>query len=123
MTISFNDIVAFVKRAMKENLDVTSCITSDMISVRSNDEKTVVIDRIGRIFDFSDNDDKLYVNIGNNSFDIMITEKEMLQYRLLIKDVEEYSTSKAIYEFNNFFDRDCFKYKDINSLDDEEEED
>lgn len=121
--ISFNDIVAFVKKAMKENLDVTSCMMSDMISVRSNDEKTVVIDSIRGTFGFSDNDNKLYVNIGNNSFNITVTEKEMLQYRLLIKDVEEYSTNKAIYEFNNFFDQDCFKYKDINSLDDEEEED
>jgi len=123
MTISFNDIVAFVKRAMKENLDVTTCLFSNSIDITNKDDKVVSINVSNKIWGDESQGKVINVTINGKTFFFDITEREHLEFELLKKDVEEYSTGKAIYEFSNFFDRDCFKYKDINSLDDEEEED
>lgn len=119
MTISFKDIVAFIKRAMKENLNVTTCPFSNSIDVTNKNDKVVSIDVRNKVWSDESQGKTINVIINGKTFFFDITERERLEFELLKKDAEEYSVGKAIYEFSNFFGG---HHIDIDSLDDEEED-
>lgn len=117
--ISFKDIVAFIKKAMKQNLNVTTCPFSNSIDVTNKDDKVVSIDVRNKVWSDENQGKLINIFINGKTFFFDITEREHLEFELLTKDVEEYSTGKAIYEFSNFLGE---HHIDIDSLDDEEED-
>lgn len=130
--VTMNDVIAFIEKAMKENLDiVTSNVEySDFGNVernKFNTDYTVCVWYSDRKYI------KIIVNSKNNRFTIQLlkelsdivsietTEIDVALFKVEFLKVQEYSKNKVIEYFNNFFDTDEAKPTTINDLDNEDD--
>lgn len=109
--VMMNDVIAFVRKAMENKFYVSTYfeglhISSEnkVIDISVRRDKTVLIDTNSGRFFIKD-----------------LTEKELLQYSLLIEDVKSYVEQRGLEDFANFFKDEDKKVKDINDLDNEDE--
>lgn len=124
--ISMNDIIAFVEKAMKENLNIQTIIRdwdnikSYTIRVYGSNEGVFIIECL----DSSIDKEKNYVQISKGVLDwvdIEASEMDIALFKVEVLKAQEYSRNKVIEAFNNFFKDEESKLKDINDLDDKED--
>lgn len=110
--ITMNDVIAFVKKAIQNDLKVDIFINNISIS-DANTGNEVSIDLNG---------DELNIETKSGFFTIEnLSNKEILQYTVLCEDVRSYQENKGIREFKLFFKEDESKPSDINDLDDNDD--
>lgn len=110
--VTMNDIIAFVEKAMKQNLYVHNYFEGTF--VEKNNNKITISKSI--------NDKDILITTNSGRFHVKnLTEKEILQYNLLRENVKLYMEDRGIEEFENFFKDEENKVKDINDLDNEDE--
>lgn len=124
--IKFENIIAFINKAMdtdcKISIYLSESINNDLYIYREISKDEVKIKTIS----WNEKDSKLYINLTGgmvtNDSDYVIeisNKKDILKWKTLIEDVIEYSHCKLELEFNNFFNKEDNRPKDINDLDDE----
>lgn len=123
--VTMNDIIAFIEKAMKENLNIETRIRESesynqyIVYIYLNKERYITIEV------FSDNKyNKRYVELRVTALDpltIEISEMEVALFKVEALKVQEYSKNKVIEYFNNFFDTDEAKPTTINDLDNEDD--
>lgn len=113
MEITMNDIIAFVRKAMENKLYVSTYYEGLHISTEGKDINISV----------DINKTTLRIDTDSGRFFIKnLTEKELLQYNLLIEDGKSYMEQRGLEDFANFFkEENNNKVKDINDLDNEDE--
>ena len=117
--VTMNNILAFVKKAMNDNLDIstfkdetTSYFTIEIkgenkyCEVRLYDKNTIII----------------YLSGLNNICIKNIPEQDLLLFKLLFLEAEEYSNNKSLEYFNNFFKKEENKEIKVDDLDDDEDD-
>lgn len=110
--VTMNDIIAFVEKAMKQNLYIYNYCEGTVI--KKNNNKVDISKSI--------NGKDIIITTKSGRFRIKnLTEKEILQYNLLRENVKSYMEDRGIEEFENFFKDEENKVKDINDLDNEDE--
>ena len=112
--IEFNEIIAFIEKAMNNNCNI-DCSCYD-IKVSSNNKVIDFIqgsDHGTDILTFRTSDN------GHLGY-IYPTEEEILQWKLLTIKCREYQHDKAVNYFNNFFKNNS-EFTDINDLDNDDE--
>jgi hypothetical protein len=119
-----NDVIAFIEKAMKENLDIETRIREPkeynqyLIYIGFNKEKCVTIEV------FSDKYNRRYIELRKTALDpltIEISEMDVALFKVEFLKIQEYSKNKVIEYFNNFFDTDEAKPTTINDLDNEDD--
>ena len=124
--ISMNDIVAFIEKAMKENLNIQTTIRDwdniklYTIHVYDSNEDAFIIECLNSSTDKGKN----YVQISKGVLDwvnIETSEMDIALFKVEVLKAQEYSRNKVIEAFNNFFKDEESKFKDINDLDDKED--
>ena len=114
--ISMNDIIAFVEKAMKENLDikVIDYIENAAIRIYGADNKYFGIDLF--------NDEYITLKGSHDvSVEIKISEMDLALFKVEILKMKKYSENKVMEYFNNFFEEEDFKPTTINDLDSEDD--
>lgn len=115
MNITFNDIVAFIKKSLNSNLKIVAynLVTSKEIWITDLSlDKTITINL------FNNN---LCIGTDLGDFEIKdLSSKEVYEYNILFEDCVEYNINSGIKYFNNFF-KETKNTPDIDSLDDEED--
>ena len=110
--VTMNDVIAFVRKAMDNKFYVSTYYEGLHISTEG---KKVIDISVRR-------DETMLVDTNFGRFFIKnLTEKELLQYNLLIEDVKSYMEQRGLEDFANFFKDEDKKVKDINDLDNEDE--
>ena len=112
--ITFNNLKAFVKEAMNKNCEIWFSMYNYM---------GIVIEYAGAQIKFSYYDSFTTITIGfkGTTYRVPVTQKEILEWKLILEDVKVYSEQFLENNFFNFFKSDN-KPVDINDLDDAEEE-
>jgi len=122
--VTMNDVIAFIEKAMKENLDIETRIREPkeynqyLIYIGFNKEKCVTIEV------FSDKYNRRYIELRKTALDpltIEISEMDVALFKVEFLKIQEYSKNKVIEYFNNFFDTDEAKPTTINDLDNEDD--
>ena len=122
--VTMNDVIAFIEKAMKENLDIETRIRESkeynqyLIYIGFSKEKCVTIEV------FSDKYNRRYIELRKTALDpltIEISEMDVALFKVEFLKVQEYSKNKVIECFNNFFDIDEAKPTTINDLDNEDD--
>ena len=126
--VTMNDIIAFIEKAMKENLDIrtthrewSSNFEEYVINVYNSDEELFVIQYLN---EGSSNKKNNVIQISKsllNWVDIEVSEMDIALFKVEILKAEKYSKNKVIEAFNNFFEKDNSKPTTINDLDNDEE--
>ena len=117
--VTMNDIVAFVEKAMRNNLNIEAYETQYNDGSQDND---IVIHLENDYFRFNlytyGKTQYLTIYKDLNSFKIPnISELDIANFRLLVLKAKEYSENKVLESFNNFFSNE--EKNIINDLDDE----
>ena len=111
--ITMNDVIAFVKKAMQNNLKIRNCLFFNLDIIDINSEN-----RIGIDLEF----DKLRINTKSGEFFIDdLNKKDILQYKLICEEVKSYQENNGIRDFKQFFKEDESRPSDINDLDDNDD--
>lgn len=109
--VTMNEVVAFIDEAMDKKLPIYEYFLEGL-SIKNNlKEIRICPDGFGK---------KLYVRTNNGNFEISITEREFLEYKLKLDDVKKYIINQGINDFYNFFltDNSCnISIDDINDDD------
>ncbi|MEE3343914.1 MAG: hypothetical protein VZS44_07490 [Bacilli bacterium] len=111
-----NDIIAFVEKAMKENLDikVIDYVENAIIRLYGIDNKCFGIDLI--------NDGYIILKGSHDvSIEIKMSEMDIALFKVEVLKMKKYSENKVIEYFNNFFEEEDFKPTTINDLDSEDD--
>ena len=126
--VTMNDIIAFIEKAMKENLDIRtthrewgSNFEEYVINVYNSDEELFVIQYLN---EGSSNKKNNVIQISKsllNWVDIEVSEMDIALFKVEILKAEKYSKNRVIEAFNNFFEKDNSKPTTINDLDNDEE--
>ena len=126
--VTMNDIIAFIERAMKENLDIRtthrewgSSLEEYVINVYNSDEELFVIQYLN---EGSSNKKNNVIQISKGLLDwvdVEVSEMDIALFRVETIKAEKYSKNKVIEAFNNFFEKDNSKPTTINDLDNDEE--
>ena len=126
--VTMNDIIAFIEKAMKENLDIrtthrewSSNFEEYVINVYNSDEELFVIQYLN---EGSSNKKNNVIQISKGLLDwvdIEVSEMDIALFKVEILKAEKYSKNKVIEAFNNFFEKDNSKPTTINDLDNDEE--
>ena len=126
--VTMNDIIAFIEKAMKENLDIrtthrewSSNFEEYVINVYNSDEELFVIQYLN---EGSSNKKNNVIQISKsllNWVDIEVSEMDIALFKVEILKAEKYSKNRVIEAFNNFFEKDNSKPTTINDLDNDEE--
>lgn len=126
--VTMNDIIAFIEKAMKENLDIrtthrewSSNFEEYVINVYNSDEELFVIQYLN---EGSSNKKNSVIKISKSLLgwvDIEVSEMDIALFKVEILKAEKYSKDKVIEAFNNFFEKDNSKPTTINDLDNDEE--
>lgn len=120
-TISMNDIIAFIERAMKENVEMHADIREFcnnfkeyLIEIYNNDEYSLIFKA-----SLDDVDNKVQIIKPHfNAVTIKISEMDIALFKVETLKVQEYSRNKVIEVFNTFFDKEDNRTKNIDELDD-----
>ena len=108
-TITMNDIIAFTKKAIKDNM-----------YVETDGECSITLINNSKHINFSIEEEYILIKTDNGIMYIDIIDKEKYQFKVLIEDCVEYCVEKAFEDFNNFFKEDN-KPTDIDDLDNDED--
>lgn len=113
--ITMDDIIAFIERAMKKKFEIESgynCIevsyenkTIEFIQGHNCDKEVLV----------------LRTDHSGKTHELEITKEDILKWKLLQIECANYQNEIAIEAFNNFFDKEEARFKDINDLDNEDD--
>jgi len=126
--VTMNDIIAFIEKAMKENLDIRttyrkwgSNFEEYVINVYNLEEELFVIQYLN---EGNSNKKNNVIQISKSLLgwvDIEVSEMDIALFKVEILKAEKYSKNKVIEAFNNFFEKDNSKPTTINDLDNDEE--
>lgn len=110
--ITTNDVIAFIKKAMQNNLKIRNYLffNGALDIIDNNSENKIYIELESDSLKITTKSGEFYIND--------LTEKEIFQYTVLCEDVRSYQENKGIREFKLFFKEDESKPSDINDLDD-----
>lgn len=127
--IKFENVVAFIKKAMDLDFDInySTTLLSDgfeLMIFKELRDKT-----LRQYINWKYNDDKLLINLnggfipGKPIYYIIeiVDKKDVLKWEFLIEEVKEYCVNKLENNFKNFFNELQSPVKDINDLDNEDE--
>ena len=122
--MTMNNVIAFIKKAMDNNLDISTIHSSCEeygieILINNNDTNRKYCNI--RYFENS-----IIIHLGCNSNNIYIkdiSKQDLLLFKLLFLDVEEYSNKKSLEYFNNFFKKEDDKQIGVDDLDDDDLDD
>ena len=124
-----NDIIAFIEKAMKENLDIrtthrewSSNFEEYVISIYNSNEELFVIQYLSTKENLNKKDNIIQISKGLlNWVDIEVSEMDIALFKVEVLKAQEYSKNKVIEAFNNFFEKDSSKLTTINDLDNEDD--
>ena len=113
--VTMNDIVAFVEKAMENNLLIK--VYTEVIEVIKDDDNYMQITRIR-----NDNDIPQWIrlNYKGNCYPIEFDSFDFSTFEYLMARAKQYSMNKTLNYFNNFFN-ETVKEITINDLDSEDE--
>lgn len=116
--VTMNDIIAFIREAMNRNFKI-DCDYYGGINVYDN-EKVIYFKRKTTIT--GDKEEILEIVTTNcGKYTLELSEKDILEWKLLKIRCEEYQHDVAIKDFNNFFEEEENSPKTINDLDNEDD--
>lgn len=112
--IMMNDVIAFVKKAMQNNLKIRNCLFFNGLEIIDiNSDNKIYIE-----LEF----DSLRITTKSGEFFINdLNEKEILQFKLINEEVKSYQENYGIRDFKQFFKEDESRPSDINDLDDNDD--
>lgn len=110
-TIKFEDVIAFIRKAMNDGLEIHKDLNGLTICTNSTPSG---------IFSFGFTLDKCYISTPTAYLTIDITEKEYNLYKVVLDTVKDYIHDVGIKEFMDFFKDDENRVKDIDDLDDDD---
>ena len=127
--VTMNDIIAFIERAMKENLNIRtthrkwgSNLEEYAINVYNSDEELFVIQYLNTEESLNKKDNIIQISKGVLDWvDIEVSDMDIALFKVEVLKAQEYSKNKVIEAFNNFFDKEETRFKDINDLDNEDD--
>ena len=127
--ITMADIIAFIEKAMKENLNIRtthrkwgSNLEEYAINVYNSDEELFVIQYLNTEEKPSKKNNVIQISKGLLDWvDIEVSEMDIALFKVEVLKAQEYSKNKVIEAFNNFFDKEETRFKDINDLDNEDD--
>ena len=125
--ITFNEVIAFIKKAIDKNLGIT--VNKNYITIYKSKKDLESGVNYKDCFEISfddSNEEKiiLYINcfFNENGYKIIIENNEdILRWKLLIENIKHYYHNLIENKFNNYFKEDDNKPADIYDLDDEED--
>ena len=125
--MTMNDIIAFIEKAMKENLNIRtihrecgSNLEEYVINIYNSDEELFVIHYLHT--DLNEKDNTVQISKGLLDWvDIEVSDMDIALFKVETLKAEKYSKNKVIEAFNNFFEKDNSKPKTIDDLDNDEE--
>lgn len=112
-TIKFEDVIAFIRKAMNDNLKIEAPVESG--------ESITIYNSYGECFIFDTFKNIFYINTPNGYFEINISNEDYNLYKVILDSVRNYIHDVGIKEFTDFFKDDENRVKDINDLDNDEE--
>lgn len=126
--VTMNDIIAFIERAMKENLNIRTVYRNRgsnfgeyIINVYNSNEELFVIQYLNTEESSNKKNNIIQISKGLLDWvDIEVSEMDIALFKVEILKAEKYSKNKVIEAFNNFFEEDN-KLKTINDLDNEDD--
>ena len=127
--VTMNDIIAFIERAMKENLNIRTVYRNRgsnfgeyIINVYNSNEELFVIQYLNTEESSNKKNNIIQISKGLLDWvDIEVSEMDIALFKVEILKAEKYSKNKVIEAFNNFFEKDNSKPTTINDLDNDEE--
>lgn len=112
--ITMDDVIAFVKKAIQNNLKVRNCLFYNGLEIiDANSENKIYIELESDNLRITTKSGEFYVND--------LTEKDILQFKLVYEEVKSYQENNGIKDFKQFFKEDESKLSDINDLDDNDD--
>lgn len=126
--VTMNDIIAFIERAMKENLNIRtthrewgSNLEEYVINIYNSNEDLFIIQYLSTELNKNKKDNTVQISKGLLDWvDIEVSEMDIALFKVEILKAEKYSKNKVIEGFNNFFEKDDSKPKTIDDLDNDE---
>jgi len=115
MMITMNDVIAFVRKAMKKKFEIENGY--NCISVKYENKIIVFI----RGYNCGKEVLVLRTNHSGKTHELEITEEDILKWKLLQMECDNYQNEIAIENFNNFFKEEEIKPTTINDLDNEDD--
>ena len=127
--VTMNDIIAFIERAMKENLNIRtthrewgSNLEEYVINIYNSNEDLFIIQYLSTEKSLNKKDNTVQISKGLLDWvDIEVSEMDIALFKVEILKAEKYSKNKVIEAFNNFFEKDDSKPTTIDDLDNDEE--
>ena len=126
--VTMNDIIAFIERAMKKNLDIRtthrewgSNLEEYVISIYNSNKDLFVIQHLSTEKTPNKKDNTVQISKGLLDWiDIEISEMDIALFKVEVLKAEKYSKNKVIEAFNNFFEKEDSKLT-IDDLDSEDD--
>ena len=125
--VTMNDIIAFIERAMKENLNIRTThrkwgsFEEYVINIYNSNEDLFVIQYLNEEI-LNKKNNVIQISKGLLDWvDIEVSEMDIALFEVEILKAEKYSKNKVIEAFNNFFEKDDSKPTKIDDLDNDEE--
>ena len=126
--ITMTDIIAFIERAMKENFEIRttyrdwdSHFKEYIINIYNSNEDLFVIQYYTKE-SLNKKDNIIQISKGLLDWvDIEVSDMDIALFKVEVLKAQEYSKNKVIEAFDNFFDKEETRFKDINDLDNEDD--
>ena len=128
--VTMNDIIAFIERAMKENLNIRtthrnwgSNLEEYVVNIYNSNEDLFVIQYLSSNKENVDGkSNSIQISKGLLDWvDIEVSDMDIALFKVEVLKAEKYSKNKVIEAFNNFFEKDDSKPTTIDDLDNDEE--
>jgi len=114
--VTMNDIIAFIERAMKENLNIRTThrnwgsFEEYVINIYNSNEDLFLIQYLHT--DLNENKNSVQISKGLLDWvDIEVSDMDIALFKVEVLKAEKYSKNKVIEAFNNFFEKDDSKPK------------
>lgn len=122
--MTMNDIIAFIERAMKENLEIRtihrewdSDFKEYTVNIYNSNEDSFVIQYLS-----AKKDNAIQISKGLLDWvDIEVSEMDIALFKVEVLKAQKYSKDKVIEAFNTFFDNKKDDPITINDLDNEDD--
>lgn len=118
--VTMNNILAFVKKAMNDDLDI-STFKDETTSYFTYNIEIKGKNRYCEIRLCDKNIIIIYLPGLNNIRIKNVPEQDLLLFKLLFLETEEYSNNKSLEYFNNFFKKEENKEVKVDDLDDDDD--
>lgn len=108
-----NNVLALIERAMKENLTIK--LFNLRLEIYNKDKKIY----INPLYNIETRKYEVVAITSNNgNIEFSITEKELLKYKLMLSEVEDYVVKRGTEDFANFFNETDSSSVDLDDEDD-----